>query len=584
MEVSFGKSESVSLRFTGTFFQMAGWNLVWMVSSSLIIPAAWGSAALVRWIVKNISFSDGTQASFEGKGKSVWIYFVILMLIHYLSQIRKSSEDPGILLLLSIISLLAIIFATPAVLIPIIRWVFSQIRFSDGARLSFTGTYGRLLGWNVLLILSIFTLIGWAWCLAGIVRWVFRNLRSESLRLHFSGSGWGFLWRGMVSFLILFGLAVGSLAVFGLEDFTSNPFPMALFVMIVLVFFVPFMERWFLGWMISRIGIQKRALVLEPSESEVAVAERPVLAAEEAGLPSKNGEKTAKTEWIALILSFIVPGLGQIYNGERMKGILFYLLASAALIAFAVIPLTRLITPLNVILPIALLIFIYVFIWIEAFSKAKLLKTDVRTRPIKQWYFYLGIMAISLLLIQPYLLKVVRNISQAFKVPSSSMSPTILNGDRILVNRAIYKFGVPYTPYILGSIRTPNRFDVIVFTYPLDSKKDFIQRVVGLPGEVVQIVNKQVYINNRPLQDLYAFYSDTKVFSPGIQPLDNYGPFLVPPNKYFVMGDNRDESFDSRYWGVVDLSQVKGKVRAIYWSWDREVARIRWERIGRLIW
>ncbi len=178
-------------------------------------------------------------------------------------------------------------------------------------------------------------------------------------------------------------------------------------------------------------------------------------------------------------------------------------------------------------------------------------------------------------------------VVQAFKIPSGSMEPTLLIGDHILVNKFIYgiKLRVPFTSlnYTLIPISTPKRNDVVVFIYPVDPKKDFIKRVVGLPGDTVQIKDKKVYINHLPMEDPHGVHSDQMTIPEAEQPRDNTGPLIVPPNKLFVMGDNRDESYDSRYWGFVDKNEIIGKAFIIYWSWDRTEFGVRWSRLGKLI-
>ena len=178
-------------------------------------------------------------------------------------------------------------------------------------------------------------------------------------------------------------------------------------------------------------------------------------------------------------------------------------------------------------------------------------------------------------------------VVQAFKIPSGSMKPTLQIGDHILVNKFIFgiKFRVPFTAlnYTLIPIGQPQRQDVIVFIYPVDTQKDFIKRVIGLPGDTVQIINKKVYLNQQPLSDPHGVHSDQHVIPYLEQPRDNLGPLQVPPGKLFVMGDNRDESYDSRYWGFVDQKAIIGKAFIIYWSWDRLNFGVRWNRLGKLI-
>ncbi|MBW2058738.1 MAG: signal peptidase I [Deltaproteobacteria bacterium] len=175
-------------------------------------------------------------------------------------------------------------------------------------------------------------------------------------------------------------------------------------------------------------------------------------------------------------------------------------------------------------------------------------------------------------------------VVQAFKIPSSSMVPTLQVGDHILVWKFIYGIKIPFVDKKLF-VRCPNRGDVIVFIYPKDKSKDFIKRVIGLPGEKIQIVGKEILINDKPLEDPWGRYSKNHVNTASVR--DNYGPEVVPPGSLFVMGDNRDNSQDSRYWGFVGLNAVKGRAFVIYFSWDKTsptlVGKIRWRRFGHLI-
>jgi signal peptidase I len=174
-------------------------------------------------------------------------------------------------------------------------------------------------------------------------------------------------------------------------------------------------------------------------------------------------------------------------------------------------------------------------------------------------------------------------VVQAFKIPSGSMIPTLEIGDHILVNKFIYGFRIPYTKVRLLPFTQPKRGDVIVFVYPQDHRKDFIKRVIGVAGDTVEIRDKQIYLNGKPFQDPWGVYSDPRVIPGRMDPRDNFGPVQVPQHALFVMGDNRDNSRDSRYWGFVDLGMVKGKAFLIYYSWNRQDHDIRWGRIGHLI-
>lgn len=172
-------------------------------------------------------------------------------------------------------------------------------------------------------------------------------------------------------------------------------------------------------------------------------------------------------------------------------------------------------------------------------------------------------------------------IIQAFKIPSGSMIPTLLIGDHILVNKFIYGTKIPFSDRSILAFREPEKGDIIVFKYPEDPKKDFIKRVVATGGDTLEERNKIMYVNGKEVKEPYAYHIDSYIRPRG-DPRDNFGPVIVPENKVFVMGDNRDQSFDSRYWGFVDIKEIKGKALIIYWSWDPG-NRLRFNRIGRLV-
>lgn len=173
-------------------------------------------------------------------------------------------------------------------------------------------------------------------------------------------------------------------------------------------------------------------------------------------------------------------------------------------------------------------------------------------------------------------------VVQAFKIPSGSMIPTLLIGDHILVNKFIYGIEIPFTDKKILMFRKPDRGDIIVFKYPENPKKDFIKRVVAIEGDVIEEKDKALYLNGQRVIEPYAYHYDKYVRPNGFDPRDNFGPLVVPEGKVFVMGDNRDQSYDSRYWGFVDLKNIRGKALIIYWSWDPN-NWLRYNRIGRLI-
>ena len=176
-------------------------------------------------------------------------------------------------------------------------------------------------------------------------------------------------------------------------------------------------------------------------------------------------------------------------------------------------------------------------------------------------------------------------IVQAFKIPSGSMEPTLLIGDHLLVNKFIYGIKLPFVEQKVLVYKEPQREDIIVFIFPKDKSKDFIKRVVGVSGDTVEIRQKKIYINTKLWDEPYGVYRDSEVTA--LVPRDNFGPVVIPPGHVMVMGDNRDRSYDSRFWGFVPVDQIKGKALILYWSWDSLsksiVDKVRFKRIGQLI-
>ncbi len=172
-------------------------------------------------------------------------------------------------------------------------------------------------------------------------------------------------------------------------------------------------------------------------------------------------------------------------------------------------------------------------------------------------------------------------VVQAFKIPSGSMEDTLLIGDHLLVNKFIYGPMIPFTEKRLFKIRDPRQGDIIVFEYPEDPSKDFIKRIVGVPGDTIQGIDKKVYVNGRLYQNPHEVHKEQDIIPKEQNPRDTFGPTKVPDDSYFVMGDNRDRSYDSRFWGTVKKEKIKGLAFIKYWSWNGW--RVRWSSIGELI-
>ena len=178
-------------------------------------------------------------------------------------------------------------------------------------------------------------------------------------------------------------------------------------------------------------------------------------------------------------------------------------------------------------------------------------------------------------------------IVQAFKIPSGSMLPTLKIGDYLLVNKFIYGIKVPFTGTVIIPITNPKPNDIVVFKFPKDPSIDYIKRVIAVGGDTVEVRNKKIFVNGKPFLDKHGVHLDSHL----VGQRDNFGPVRVPPGKIFVMGDNRDNSYDSRFWGFVDQKAILGKAWIIYWSWNLRqpffsldrFTSIRWNRLGEIL-
>ena len=160
---------------------------------------------------------------------------------------------------------------------------------------------------------------------------------------------------------------------------------------------------------------------------------------------------------------------------------------------------------------------------------------------------------------------------QAFKIPTGSMENNLLIGDHLLVNKFVFGPSLGGGERAVLPMRDIRRGDIVVFKYPDEPERDFIKRVIGLPGETLELRNKKVFVNGQPLDEPYVHFLQPAADAQEVTSFDvreRYGPVQVPEGQYFVMGDNRDNSQDSRYWGFLPRGYIKGKALMIYWSFD----------------
>lgn len=266
--------------------------------------------------------------------------------------------------------------------------------------------------------------------------------------------------------------------------------------------------------------------------------------------------------WLAAILNLLMPGLGQLYCGYLTRGIVLFIVTivvmNIALAAFVFIE----VPPLNVILMALIALSMWIFLIFNGYMTARKVRSEFTPRPFNKWYLYL-ILTIVWSFTATFLIPVFGNY-KSYTIPASSMENTLMIGDYLLADMNAYES------------RSPEPGDMVIYLFPGDLQTSYIKRCVAGPGDTVSIENKKLFVNGVrfPDEEFTKYIDSTKDGLPKIQPRreggkdsrDNFGPYLVPDNSYFMLGDSRDNSFDSRYYGSVHKDLILGKLVRIYWS------------------
>jgi len=277
-----------------------------------------------------------------------------------------------------------------------------------------------------------------------------------------------------------------------------------------------------------------------------------------------------RKSWVGGVLN-VIPGLGHIYCGRVRQGILMFLfchIVSVGALLIGLIPHL----PYSIFLAIMIFIASRLLPIVHSVLIAKREGVGYELKLYNKWYIYMGIFLFYGLVFQPIIGSLIKsNLVQAYRISSNSMNPTLLAGDHILVDKFMYR------------IKQLPRGDVIIYIYPKEPSKDFVGRIVALEGDIVEVKDKKLHINGEKYIEDYIINSDSNIFPSDRQPRDNFGPVTVPSGFLFIMGDNRDNSYDSRFWGFLANEKVKGKVIKIYFSWDKDLGSVRWDRIGKII-
>lgn len=273
--------------------------------------------------------------------------------------------------------------------------------------------------------------------------------------------------------------------------------------------------------------------------------------------------------WLAVLMSLVKPGLGQIYNGQLKKGLFVIVLGYSlhSVIFFVALHSLSAYTILSCVMAVALY---YVVAAVDSIVVARKYNAVYILKSYNKFYVYLVTLIVLGTVNYFYSGYVKSNFIEAFKFPTASMEPTLLIGDHILVDRS-------------SAARNPKRGDIIVFEYPKDPDKNYLKRVVAIGGDTLEIRDATIYVNGTEVIEPYLKHSYFNDISSRPSSANNYGEVVVPNDAYFVLGDNRDNSFDSRMFGFIRHSKVKGTARSIYWSWDNISRTVRWERIGQVI-
>jgi len=258
--------------------------------------------------------------------------------------------------------------------------------------------------------------------------------------------------------------------------------------------------------------------------------------------------------WVAGLLTLLTIGLGHLYSGKAKRGAVLYFFGQGAILAIFI--LLVLLSPniLTYIFAVFLGFGFLIFCLYDAIKISRSHKNTYELKKYNRWYLYLLIFTITSFLIEPAVGQAIKKeVVQAFKIPSGAMKPTLKVGDHILADKSVYHR------------KEIEKEDIVIFPYPKDQSKDFIKRVVALGGDTIEIIDKKVFVNGDLQVHDYTIHTDPNIFSREVNTRDNFGPVTVPKRMLFVMGDNRDNSYDSRFWGFVEKSSVKGKAISIYW-------------------
>lgn len=269
--------------------------------------------------------------------------------------------------------------------------------------------------------------------------------------------------------------------------------------------------------------------------------------------------------WLAAVLGVAALGLGHLYAGRPYRGLLAHALVLLASLttAWAIVSARG---PLSIVAPLAGLLLVWILLVRDGAACAHAAGYGYQRQPYNRWWVY-GLVFLSAQIVGTVAADHVRNDwVQAFKFPSSSMDPTLRVGDHLLVDKRAYRAS------------DPQRGDIVVFQNSNTQDKPWLKRIIGLPGETVEVRDKHIFIDGSAISDPSAHFTDEGPAKKTRR--DMMAPVTLAENDFFVVGDNRDRSYDSRFWGAVPRHDIFGKASVVYFSWDPDAGTVRWNRIG----
>jgi signal peptidase I len=279
--------------------------------------------------------------------------------------------------------------------------------------------------------------------------------------------------------------------------------------------------------------------------------------------------------WLAGLLQIVTPGLGNLYSGRPLHGLILHV-AVQGIVLFLALALLRLPWPANFLIPVAAAIVVTAFVIFDGVRCARAARPDFPLARYNRWYVYILVVAVLAIVVAPEQVLVGSPIRayviQAFAADTPSMEPTVLAGDHVVVDKTAY------------ALSEPKRGDIVFYRATERPQTIFMKRIVGMPGETLDIRNREVFVNGKKIDEPYVQFlrpSTDGRFSAGTFNGDSVAPKVIPADAYFLLGDNRDNSLDSRFIGPVQRRQFLGKAKTIYFSSDPKTHKLRWNRVGR---